>query len=119
MILHLDTHILVWLYAGDPERFSLKARAAVEHAHLVYTPIAVDAEDIIAYLETRIGLARDEAAYSPVVKESCGISWTRDPFDRLIAGAALVSQHPLLTRDPEMRRNCHLAFWDHCDTSEN
>ncbi len=81
--------------------------------------IAGIAEDLIANLETRIGLARDEAVYSSVVTESCGVSWTRDPFDRLIVGAALVGQHPLLTRGLEIRRNCHLASWDDSDGTDS
>lgn len=133
MILHLDTHVLVWLYAGDPGRFPSRARAALDHAHLVYSPIVelelrylfeigritVAAKDILSYLEARIGVARDQALYSSVVKESCGLSWTRDPFDRLIVGAALVGGHPLLTRDREIRRNCQLAFWDDSGIGES
>ncbi len=129
MILHLDTHVLVWLYAGQPERFPSRARSALDHSHLMYSPIAelelryffeigritAPAGDILSYLEARIGIVRDQALYSSVVKESCGLSWTRDPFDRLIVGAAMAGQHPLLTRDREIRRNCHLAFWDDSD----
>ena len=39
-------------------------------------------------------------------------SWTRDPFDRLIAAQALVSGERLLTRDRLIRANCSWAFWD-------
>ena len=131
MILHLDTHVLVWLYAGEPERFSSRAQAALDHSHLMYSPIVelellylfeigritVPAGDILSYLEARIGVAPDQTSYSSVVKESCGLSWTRDPFDRLIVGAAMAGQHPLLTRDREIRRNCRLAFWDDADSA--
>ena len=84
MILHLDTHVLVWLYAGNPERFPYRAQAALDHSHLMYSPIAelelryffeigritAPAGDILSYLEARIGIVRDQALYSSVVKES-------------------------------------------------
>ena len=126
MILHLDTHVVVRLYAGDRERFPPRAQAALDHARLVYSPIVelevqylheigritVGPDTILPYLTDRIGLAVDETPYVVVVRASRGLSWTRDPFDRLITAAAIVSNRSLLTRDRTIRDHYEGAFWD-------
>ena len=72
MILHLDTHVLLYLYAGDRERFPPCAQAALDHERLVYSTIAelevqylyevgritVTPDTMIPYLTDRIGLGR-------------------------------------------------------------
>lgn len=78
MILYLDTHAVVWLYAGDRALFSARAVAAVDHARLLYSPmvelevrylfetgrIAVDAPVILDYLAERAALAADTTPVS-------------------------------------------------------
>lgn len=126
MILHLDTHVVVRLYAGDRELFPSRARAALDRARLVYSPIVelevqylyeigriiVGPDTILPYLTDRIGLALDETPYVVVARAARALSWTRDPFDRLITAAAIVSNHSLLTRDQSIRDHYAGAFWD-------
>ena len=126
MILHLDTHVVVRLYAGDREQFPSRARAALDHGRLVYSPIVelevqylyeigriiVGPDTILPYLTDRIGLALDKTPYVVVARAARALSWTRDPFDRLITAAAIVSNHSLLTRDQSIRDNYAGAFWD-------
>jgi PIN domain nuclease of toxin-antitoxin system len=40
------------------------------------------------------------------------LSWTRDPFDRLISAHAIVANAPLITADETIRANLSLAIWD-------
>lgn len=47
-----------------------------------------------------------------VVEAATGISWTRDPFDRLISAHAIVANAPLITADETIRANLPLATWD-------
>ncbi|MFP4012435.1 MAG: type II toxin-antitoxin system VapC family toxin [Spirochaetaceae bacterium] len=126
MILHLDTHVVVRLYAGDRERFPTRAQAALDHARLVYSPIVeleiqylyelgritVGPDTILPYLTDRTGLAVDETPYVVVARAARALSWTRDPFDRLITGAASAANHSLLTRDRTIRDHYAGAFWD-------
>ena len=126
MILHLDTHVIVQLYAGKQGPFPSRARAALDHSRLVYSPvvelevqylheigrISVGPEVIFPYLADRIGLAPDDTPYLVVTRKALGLSWTRDPFDRLITSAAMVSDRPLLTRDRTIRDHYSAAFWD-------
>jgi PIN domain nuclease of toxin-antitoxin system len=40
------------------------------------------------------------------------LTWTRDPFDRLIVAHALVFGEPLLTKDRHIRKHYRHAFWE-------
>lgn len=126
MILHLDTHVVVWLYAGDRRRFPGRAAAAIDHARLVYCPavgleltylhetgrIKVSARQVLDYLGERIGLAADDAPFVVVARAAETLTWTRDPFDRLITAAAAVGDHPLITRDAAILANYPAAVWE-------
>jgi PIN domain nuclease of toxin-antitoxin system len=126
VILHLDTPVVVRLYAGDRDHFPPRAVAALDHSRLVYSPvvelelqylyeigrITAGPEAIFPYLADRTGLAPDDTPYLVVVREARRLSWTRDPFDRLITAAALASGRPLLTRDRAIRDHYADAIWD-------
>ena len=129
MILHLDTHVVVWLYAGNRERFPARARAALDHARRVYSPvvglelqflhevgrISVNPAGILDYLRDRIALVPDETPYLVVARAAQALGWTRDPFDRLITAAASAGGCPLLTRNRTIRSNYAGAVWDDAD----
>lgn len=123
---HLDTHVLVWLYAGEVERFPAAARAALEHDILAVSPAVVlelqylfeigrvsePARVVMEELRDRIGLSLAEADFQAVVSKALPQAWTRDPFDRLIASHALADDAPLLTADRQLREHVPTAFWD-------
>jgi PIN domain nuclease of toxin-antitoxin system len=46
------------------------------------------------------------------VQAAAGLTWTRDPFDRLIAAHAILSGAPLLTADRRILANLPQATWD-------
>jgi len=46
------------------------------------------------------------------VQAANGLSWTRDPFDRMIAAQAIVADAPLVTADRTILGNLPLATWD-------
>jgi len=62
-------------------------------------------------LERRIGLGRVEVPFRQVVTEALGITWTRDPFDRLIAATAQATATGLLTANETILEHCELAVW--------
>lgn len=125
-MIRLDTHVVVWLYAGEPERLSETARALIESEQPVISPmvaleltylyeigrLTLGGADIIGDLNDRIGLTLSDQRFSTVVHAAAGLSWTRDPFDRLIVGDALAAKTPLLTKDDTILRHCQLATWD-------
>ena len=125
-MIHLDTHVVVWLYAGEVDRFPEAARAALERDTLAVSPavvlelqylheigrLSVPARDVMDDLRERIGLGLAESDFAAVVSKALAQSWTRDPFDRLIAAHSLADDVPLLTADRTLRDRLPTAFWD-------
>jgi PIN domain nuclease of toxin-antitoxin system len=125
-VIRLDTHVVVWLYAGEPERLSNTARTMIEAEPLLISPmvqleltylhatgrLTLGGADIVGDLRSRIGLSLSDESFSAVVHAAAGLAWTRDPFDRLIVGDALAANSLILTKDDTILRNCQLARWD-------
>lgn len=53
-----------------------------------------------------------DVSTADLVEAASPLSWTRDPFDRLIAAHAIVANAPLVTADETIRENLPLAVWD-------
>lgn len=47
------------------------------------------------------------------ISEAMRISWTRDPFDRIITAAAMIHQAPLLTKDEMIKQALFLYHLQH------
>jgi PIN domain nuclease of toxin-antitoxin system len=63
-------------------------------------------------LRRTIGLQVADVSAATLTKAATGLSWTRDPFDRLIAAQAIVADAPLITADRTILANLPLATWD-------
>jgi PIN domain nuclease of toxin-antitoxin system len=126
MSLCLDTHVVVWLYAGEVSRFSQRAREALGAADgLFFAPvvrlelqflreigrISPLPETILSGLESQIGLLPCPGSFDQVARHACHIPWTRDPFDRLIVAQAALHSWPLVTKDAGIRTHFPLALW--------
>jgi PIN domain nuclease of toxin-antitoxin system len=124
-VVRLDTHIVVWLYAGSVDRLSQTVRDAINDNGIVVSPIVeleltylheigrltVNGATIIGDLRSRIGLSLSEASMATVIQAAAPLSWTRDPFDRIIVGDALTANTQLLTKDQLIRSHVPLALW--------
>lgn len=124
-MIRLDTHVVVWLYTGDVERLSDTATALLEEQEPVISPmvelevtflqeigrLSVGGPVVVADLRERLGLTGSGQRVASVVAAANPLSWTHDPFDRLIVGDALAADCPLLTKDRTIRDNCPLARW--------
>ncbi len=66
----------------------------------------------LAALRRSIGLQVADVAVVELARAAIPLSWTRDPFDRLIAAHAIVADAPLVTADKTIRENLPLATWD-------
>lgn len=124
-MIYLDTHVVVWLYAGDLSRLSGPAREHIEQNDLLVSPIVqlelaylkelgritADSALILETLEHSIGLGLCHQPFSRIVVESIGQDWTRDPFDRLIVAQARVSGAKLITKDRTIRKHYEQAVW--------
>jgi PIN domain nuclease of toxin-antitoxin system len=63
-------------------------------------------------LARTVGLEIADASLTAVTRAALGLTWTRDPFDRLIAAHAIAIGAPLLTADRTILEHLPLATWD-------
>lgn len=124
-VIRLDTHVVVWLYTGETEQLSTAVVAAIEQHQLVISPmvqlelsylheigrLTIGGADIIADLERRVGLRRSDLALEALVDTAASLTWTRDPFDRLIVADALVAGAELITKDRTIHNHSTIAIW--------
>jgi len=117
--------VVVWLYAGEIGRFTNRGRDILEHQALLISPIvqleleylretdrlSVESALILEYLANTLALAVCDRPFIDVVTESVRQTWTRDPFDRLIAAQAMTRNAPLLTKDRTILDNYPPACW--------
>lgn len=121
----LDTHVLVWLYAGEVKRLSDKSQNVIEEADLFVSPISILEIDFlheIGRIRVRSGVVLDSLSESielkvasdsfmDVIKEAGHVTWTRDPFDRLLVAHARLRGIPLVTKDRTLRRHYSRCLW--------
>lgn len=124
-MIYVDTHVAAWLYAGILERFPPAVRDLMEENDLTVSPmvvlelrylreigrLTVDAPVILEYLQSAVGLTVCHLSFHRVVVEAMAQTWTRDPFDRIIAGQACAAGRRLVTKDSVMRQHCDFAVW--------
>lgn len=124
-MIHLDTHVVAWLFAGQVERIPAPARQRLEAEPLGISPmvsleltylcevgrLAEPGEVIVEDLERRIGLKLLETPFGAIIAAARSLSWTRDPFDRLIGAQAVVEGAQLLTADETLRARLSCAVW--------
>lgn len=125
VIIHLDTHVALWLAAGEKRRLRRVARPmrqnAMELSPLVLLEIAILHEigrirfpvgEIWELLRDDYGVREASGHLQAIGIEARGLTWTRDPFDRLIVAHAVANDAQLLTADATILRHCASARWD-------
>lgn len=124
-MIHLDTHVVVWLYAGETNRFPKSAREAMEADDLCISPavilelqylreigrISADAPLILETLAASVGITVADTPFREVIMEALAESWTRDPFDRLIVAQAKAEKARLLSKDEVILTHYAESFW--------
>jgi PIN domain nuclease of toxin-antitoxin system len=121
----LDTHAIVFLYA-DQRKIPSAVWSFLDNDELYYSPMArleldflyeigrlhEDPRALLSVLQRDYFLSVDESGWLRAAEAASTLSWTRDPFDRLITAHALIRGAPLLTRDENIRDHYRHAFWD-------
>lgn len=124
-MIHLDTHVVAWLYAGRVDLLSARAARLIDSEDLAISPmvvleleylreigrLSVAANTIVQGLVAQIGLGVCELAFPAVIESALDQTWTRDPFDRVIVGQASLAASPLVTKDEIVRRHYRRARW--------
>jgi len=125
-VIFLDTHVVVWLYAGKTELFSPAGLDLLRKNELCISPvvkleliylyeigrISEKPDKIIKELVKEIGIKISEEKFNEIIDEAIKLNWTRDPFDRIITAQAIISNKQLITKDETILSHCSLAIWD-------
>ncbi len=124
-LVHLDTHVVIWLYEGRAELISPLARGLIERGRCAISPMVrlelqylyeigrndLDADTVLAALRQLMELEISYAGFDTVVSSALNMAWTRDAFDRLIAAQAVSEGAALVTRDQRIREYHAGAVW--------
>lgn len=124
-MIFLDTHVLIWLYEGLIEKFSKKIQDEFNSQELFISPmielelnflheigrISETGVEIVRYLDAHLGINISRVDFYKVVEEAQHLTWTRDPFDRLLVANASIFQAPLITKDEKIQQHYSLAIW--------
>ena len=123
--MYLDTHAVVWLYSGDTQRFPVAVRGRIEREELLISPavllelqflheinrLLVPGTRIVDTLAADIGLTVCDLPFPRVAAAALSLTWTRDPFDRLIVAQAMLADASLLTKDSTILEHYIHATW--------
>jgi len=125
MSAYLDTHVALWLYAGETARISKRAATLMNTETLLVSPIALlelqylrevgrlaaTPHAVIADLKRRMGVAIQSRPLDAVAEQALDLDWTRDAFDRLIVAQAALDGAALVTTDRTIRKHYPKAVW--------
>lgn len=124
-VTYLDTHVAVWLYAGRRDLISNPVLDLLATDTVLVSPavvlelqflheighLAVGAEDVATALNVQFDIRLCPLAFPAVAHAGLDLSWTRDPFDRLIVGHASAGGHGLVTKDKLIHEHFAGASW--------
>jgi PIN domain nuclease of toxin-antitoxin system len=121
---HLDTHVALWLAAGDQRKLKPGSKRILK-GHLFISPMAIvemevlreigrisEPVDRVLHVLESHGVSRVEGGLAEMVAYARALDFTRDPFDRFIAAHALASKATLLTADNHLLQYCTCARWN-------
>jgi PIN domain nuclease of toxin-antitoxin system len=115
----------MWLYDAPLSRIPVAVQRRLDKEQLGLSPISQlelgllhevgrirpSAAAVLDELGARLGHVIADVSSAAVCREAIGLTWTRDPFDRLLAAHATVSNIPLVTKDETIRRHLQLSWW--------
>ena len=125
-MIYLDTHVVLWLYLRRGEGLSERARRLIEYEREIFiSPIVLLEVDYLheigrttlgsaplyEYLHHQIGLQACNKSFLGVIQRASQMSWTRDPFDRVITAQAALEQDRLITKDRVILEKYEHAVW--------
>lgn len=117
MRLLLDTHFLIWILTGterirefpwldDHRPWGISPISLLELQYLSEIGrIELDAAGLLEALQRDARFVLDEPPLVPLIERALPLTWTRDPFDRLLAAHSTARRVPLCTVDRLLRQN--------------
>jgi PIN domain nuclease of toxin-antitoxin system len=125
-IIFLDTHVVVWLFQKERDKFTQNALNLLDNRSLFISPIVkleleylfeidrlrVDSRTIVEYLYEKIGLGISNNSFDVIINKAKEMKWTRDPFDRIIVATAALNNSVLISKDDAIRKNYSYTEWE-------
>lgn len=124
-MIFLDTHTVVWLYSGQLDLFNPKVLKLINSeqvciSHIVKLEIQYLFEIkrvkyepglIIDTLIDEIGLMYSDNNFESIVRQAIHLSFTRDPFDRIIIADASINNSKLISKDRNIKKHYKNTIW--------
>lgn len=124
-MIHLDTNVVIWVATMQRERLTHPALQALSREPPTVSPMVVlelqllhdvgriplHPEPVLERLRSEIGLEISQTGFDRIISAARPLAWTRDPFDRLICGAAIADGARLVTSDRHIRKHLPNAIW--------
>jgi PIN domain nuclease of toxin-antitoxin system len=125
-MIYLDTHVVLWLYLRRGEGLSERARHSIEYEpEILISPMVLleldylhevgcttlGSASLFNYLHQQIGLQVCQKSFPDIVRSASELSWTRDPFDRVITAQSAIDRNKLITKDQIIRDHYEHAVW--------
>ena len=124
-MIHLDTHVVAWLYQGRLDLIPSPVQALLDKSDLAMSPVVTlelqylfeiarvsePGQVVVSHLSRKIGLRIDATPFADVVDRAMGLDWTRDPLNRLIVAQADAAGARLVTRDQQLLAHSPVAVW--------
>jgi len=73
--------------------------------------ISRDGGYVLEALSKDIGLSVADVSLAQMMKKAGALTWTRDPFDRMIVAHAMIADAVLVSKDRLIRKHCDRAIW--------
>ena len=124
-MIYLDTHVLVWLAAGELQLFNRSILDRLNSERLMVSPMCLleleylyetkrikqNADAIIGELKGKLELEICPQSFENIIMFSLRETWTRDPFDRIITAQARLENDVLVTKDRSIQKHFKKAIW--------
>ncbi|NJN82622.1 MAG: type II toxin-antitoxin system VapC family toxin [Caldilineaceae bacterium] len=124
-MIYLDTHVVVWYYVGDAQRFSQPLQTLMNQHDWVISPIVrlelqylheierinPTAESIIDSMAQRVGLTICAKPFNDIISAANQLTWARDLFDRILVAYASLNNDILVTSDQALHSRYPYARW--------
>jgi PIN domain nuclease of toxin-antitoxin system len=125
-MIFLDTHVAIWLCDGTSEQLSNAALAMCQsNEHLVLSPMTVlelqllheidkvnmTPDKILSFLEKTLKITVQDDSWHRSAQIASLLTWTRDPFDRLLVAQAQLNRAKIITKDRLIRKHYARVVW--------
>lgn len=124
-MIHLDTHVVLWIAQRAENRLSAGARRSIARHERTVSPVVLlelelmheigrlkaSPDEVLSAIRSQLTLAVSRAPLTEIVESARPLTWTRDPFDRLIVANAIADRVSLVTADANILDHFKDAVW--------